>query len=390
MKIENSKLKIGINGYFLSRPFTGFGVYTIWLLKALSKIADPSEWEFIVFTPEKPKNTFKAPVKIVVIPQRKSLGASLAKIYWEQFQIISSAKKHRVRLLHHFYPSTAVLGRGLKQIVSIHDATPWHFDEHSIGLKIKMLRKFMIWSNKKALRVISVSNYGRDDVSNIYQIPKNKIDVIYNGIDGKFREQITKSGIDRITKKYEIQNPYIFYIGGFEIHKNVRRLIEAYAKVKDTISQDLIIAGGVFSKSRLGVYKDYFDLPDLMARYQLEGRVKMIGVVPDEDLPALYKGADLYIMPSLAEGFNLPLVQAFASKTPSIASDTLASREIAGNATYLVDGTSSDAIASGIIRVLGDKKLQENLIAKGVRQQSQFLWENSGERLLSFYSQILH
>jgi alpha-1,3-rhamnosyl/mannosyltransferase len=115
----------------------------------------------------------------------------------------------------------------------------------------------------------------------------------------------------------------------------------------------------------------------------------MIGVVPDEDLPALYQSADLFVMPSLAEGFNLPLAQAFASKVPAVAANSPASREIAGQAAQLVDGASVDAIATAIISVLSDKSKRDQLIAKGVEQQSQFKWDDAASRLLSIYSRFV-
>ena len=157
MKIENCKLKIGVNGYFLSRPFTGFGVYTNGYLQALQKIGDPQMFEFIVYTPEKPQQNYQLPIKIKVIPESKKYGASLGKIIWEQKYLPREAKKDQVDLIHHYYPATVVFDKGIKQITSIHDATPWHFIEHNQGLKTKLFRKFTVLSNIKTNKIISLS-----------------------------------------------------------------------------------------------------------------------------------------------------------------------------------------------------------------------------------------
>ena len=384
------KYRIAINGYFLSRPFTGFGVYTSGYLQALQKIADPEKFEFIVYTPEKPQQNYQLPIKIKILPESKKYGASLGKIIWEQKYLIRQAKKDQVNLIHHFYPSTIVFDKGIKQLTSIHDATPWHFAEHNKSIKTKLFRKFIVWSNKKADKIISVSQYGKDDVATIFNIPKEKIDYIYNGIDNSFRCKITEAGKERVLQKYNISNRYIFYIGGFEVHKNVKRLFLAFARAASEIKHNLVIAGGVFSKARLDVYQDFFELPKLIENYKLQKRVQLIGVVPNEDLPALFQSADLFVMPSLAEGFNFPLTQAFASGVPTIASDTAASREIAASASLLVDGTNIEAIGAAIARLLHDKKKQNELIATGIDRQRQFVWENSAQKLLEIYEQMLN
>lgn len=382
------KHRIAINGYFLSRPFTGFGVYTNGYLQALQKIADPEKFEFIVYTPEKLQQSYRLPLKIKVIPETKKYGASLGKIIWEQKYLPREVKKDQVNFIHHFYPATIVFDKGVKQLTSIHDATPWHFAEHNKGLKTKIFRKFTVWANKRADKIISVSQYGKDDAATMFGIPKDKIGYIYNGVDNSFRRQVTDAGKQIVLSRYNISDRYIFYIGGFEVHKNVRRLFLAFARAASEVKHNLVIAGGVFSKARLGVYQDYFDLPKLIANYKLEKRVQLIGVVPNEDLPALFQSAGLFVMPSLAEGFNLPLVQAYASKVPTIAADTTASREIAAGASLLVDGTNVEAMAAAIARLLNDKKKQNELIATGTDRQRQFVWEASAQKLIEIYGEM--
>jgi glycosyltransferase involved in cell wall biosynthesis len=382
------KKKIIINGYYLSRPFTGFGVYTNGLLKSLQKVANPKDWEIIVFSPVKPNYSFTSPISVKVIPEPSTKDARWQKLKWEQVIFPTEAKKLKPDLIHHFYPSTIVFDKGMKQLTSIHDATPWHFAAHNQRLSVRLFRKFNVWSNRKADRVVSVSQYGRYDVSTIFNIPKEKIDVVYNGIDSSFRNKVTEAGKKRIKEKYNLPDNFIFYIGGFEIHKNVKRLLLSYIRSAKDIKQDLVIAGGVFSKARLDSYRDFFALPDIIKKHNLEDRIHLIGVVPDEDLPGLYQLADLFIMLSLAEGFNLPLVQAFASSVPTIAANTAASQEISGNASALVDALSVESISDEIIKLLNDKKKQQDLIAKGLLRQEQFNWSDAASRLLSIYDEM--
>lgn len=381
------KYRIGINGYFTSRPYTGFGVYTWGYLKLFAKIADPEEFQLLVFVPKKPNISLGGAVRFVVLPLAKD--SPLKKIIWEQSAVAKAAQRYNVDLLHNFYPATVIFDKGIRQLTSIHDATPWHFDEHNLGIKLKLMHAFSIWSNRKADRVVSVSNYGRYDVASVFGIDKSKIAVIYNGIDSRYRQKITEAGKTRIREKYHLPQNYIFYIGGFEVHKNVRRLFLAFARAASEIKQNLVIAGGVFSQARPAIYKDYYDLPKLIANYKLENRVHLIGVVPEEDLPALYQAADLFVMPSLAEGFNLPLAQAFACRVPSVAAKTPATAEIAGRAADLVDATNIEAMAAAMVKLIHNKKRQNELIGEGLIRQKQFTWENSAKRMLQLYREMI-
>lgn len=379
-------MKIAINGYFLTRPFTGFGNYTIGLLRALGK--SKGNDRFVIFVPHKVDFDFGKNIKIVVIAPKKWLGASLAKWWWEQWQIISEIKKQNISVVHHFYPSTSIFApKSLIQLASIHDATPWHFSEHMYSTKVRFFRKFTVWASKKAKRIITVSQYAKNDIATVFGLDKNRIDVVYNGVNKEFKSASRRTKIEQTLLKYNIKKPYIFYLGGFEIHKNVRNLFFAYAKIVSETKADLVIAGGVFSQTRPPVYKDYFELPVLIKNYKLQNRVHMIGPVPYEDSPFLYQGASLFVSPSLAEGFNIPLIEAFASGVPTVASNTTSTAELADHGAYLVDPTDPSAIATAMIRVLNDKKLQSRLIERAKEIADQFSWNSAARRLVEIYHQ---
>lgn len=379
-------MKIAINGYFLTRPFTGFGNYTIGLLQALGKVDKVNQ--YFVFVPAKVDFDFGKNIKIVVIEPKKWLGASLAKWWWEQSQIFREIKRHHISVVHHFYPATSIFApKNITQITSIHDATPWHFPDHMYSAKVRFFRKFTVWSSKKARRVITVSNYAKSDIAAVFGILKERINVVYNGIGDQFSILNSQLAISKILKKYNITQPYIFYIGGYEVHKNVRKLFFAFAKIVSETDANLVLAGGVFSQTRPPVYRDYFDLPGLIKNYKLEHRVQMIGAVPSEDLPALYQGASLFVSPSLAEGFNIPLVEALSCGVPVVAANIACNQEIAGNGAYLVEPTDIKAIARGMLEVLNDKKLQKKLVSRGRQITDRFSWDTAARRLIEIYGQ---
>jgi glycosyltransferase involved in cell wall biosynthesis len=380
-------MRIAINAYFLTRPFTGLGKYTRGLLNVLDSSGHGHE--IIAITPERVDRQFSQRVELVDVPLPRQVGPSIGKFWWEQWIMPKTAKNHQVDFIHHFYPATSVLTL-TPQIISAHDATPWHFPAHNYSAKIRWFRKFTMKASRRAKLIVTVSNTAKEDIAKVFDIPERKIRVIYNGIDENFRHTVSGKDKSVIAKKYSINFPYIFYIGGFEVHKNVRQLFLAYTKAASEIDEHLVLAGGIFSKTRPPVYKDYFELPELIKNYKLEHRVHMIGAVPDEDLPALYQGANLYVSSSLAEGFNIPLVEAMASKIPIICANIPVNHEIAideagRKAAMFVDTKNVNDLAMAIIKILHDQKKQKELIANAWARQKEFTWRQAGQKLIDLY-----
>lgn len=379
-------MKIAINGFFLTRPFTGFGNYTIGLLSGLAKI-DRSN-SYVVFVPDRVR--FKPAskrIKIVVLPEKRWLGASLGKFFWEQRQMPKAAQAAEADLLHHLYPATARFTR-IPQIVSIHDATPWHFPEHNYSAKVRWYREFTRKTSKRAARVVTVSNFARADISEVFGISREKITVIYNGIDPIFRKKVSGVTAANVLAKYHIKKPYIFYLGGYEIHKNVRRMFFGYARIVSEVDENLVLAGGVFSKTRPAVYRDWYELTKLIENYKLQNRVQLVGPVETENLPSLYQSASLFISPSLAEGFNIPVVEAFASRVPVVCSNTAGTKEIAQEAAYLFDPSNQVSIEKAILKALNDSELRRKLVEAGWQRQQQFSWEKAARELIAVYQRL--
>lgn len=385
-----SNMRIAINGYFLTRPYTGLGNYTQGLLTAIGRLK--SNHQFFVFVPEPVKVSLGDRITTQVIPPIQHIGPSIGKFWWEQWQMPKAATKCSAALIHHLYPATSILTK-IPQITSIHDATPWHFPEHNYSVKVRWFRQFTLKSSQKARAVVTVSQSAKEDIARIFNIAESKIIVIYNGLDENFRKMIVEPRLKSVLAKYQINYPYIFYIGGFEIHKNTRQLFFAYASAASEIKQHLVLAGGVFSKTRPPVYRDFYELPRLIDNYKLPHRVHMIGPVPPEDLPALYQGANLFISPSLAEGFNIPLVEAMASKVPIIAANIPVNQEIAidhagHKGALLVNTKDAGELKRAIIKLLNNKVKQKELVANAWERQKSFGWDQAAQKLIAIYDQF--
>ena len=379
-------MKIGINGFFLTRPYTGFGEYTIGYLSALSKI--DAHNHYVIYTPKKVSLALGKNFKIKVIAPVNFLGISLAKLWWEQFQIMADARHEKCDFVHHFYPVYSILFPGTRQIDSIHDTIPWTFPGYNYSFSTRLLRKFIAYSAQRANLVLTVSATSQEEIIKNFFIAPQKVKMIYNGYDQLLDKKILLGKIEQVLQKYHITRPYIFYLGGFDIRKNVKNLVLAFAKVNKNIPENLILAGGVFSPQKR-LYADYYELPDIIKRNRLQGRVALCGPIEVEDLPALYQGASFFVSPSRAEGFNIPVLQALASGKAVACSNVSATKEIAGKCALMFDPDKIEEIADSLYTLSRDKKTRNDYEQKAFSRAREFSWDKSARELLKIYEEFI-
>jgi len=180
-----------------------------------------------------------------------------------------------------------------------------------------------------------------------------------------------------IRRRYGIERPYVLFCGTREPRKNLRRVLEAFERI-DRFELELVLAGPVGWKE---------DLTDHIA--SLEGRVRPVGFVPPDDLGALYAGAQVVVYPSLAEGFGLPVLEAMAHGAPVVTSAGSATEEVAGRAALLVDPLDTDAIASAMERILGDRALAASLGAAARARAATFTWDRTADLVTSVYAEAV-
>lgn len=243
------------------------------------------------------------------------------------------------------------------------------------------------WSIRLATHLISVSNYTKEEILKHYKISRNKITVIYEGVDDRFFRNYSKNEKNKtakVLKKYRIKNPYILFVGTVQPRKNLIRLIAAFSAAREKLHTkynkiELIIAG------KLGWL--YHNITKAPKRYQVEEFVKFVGRVDDDDLPYLYFAADCFILPSITEGFGLPVLEAQAAGVPTIVTRQGAPAEIARSAV-LVDPQSSESIENGIVKLLSDKTLQQRLIREGRRNAKKMSWSKTAYSTINLLRRI--
>ena len=239
-----------------------------------------------------------------------------------------------------------------------------------------------------AERILAVSNFTKSEIERLFGIPNTRIEVVYNAIDDRFlRGHASAADRDLIAKRYQVTYPFLLYAGSISPHKNVARMIEAFSALKTELEKEqtypdlkLIIIGDDLSGNP--------DLRRTVVRSGVQNDVRFLGFVPIEVLRIFYDEANVFVFPSLYEGFGLPPLEAMAHGTPVVTSNVSSLPEVVGKAAVLVNPENVFEIMRALHRVLTDPALRERMKERGYEQAGKFSWEKSVRRILGIYQQV--
>jgi len=271
--------------------------------------------------------------------------------------------------------------RRAKTLVTVHDLSFIRLPECADANLRAYLNKVVPRSVHRADLVLADSQNTKDDLVELLDVEPDKIEVVYPGVEERFHPIEDQALLEEVRKRYNLPPRFILGLGTLQPRKNFTTLIEAFADLRFAICDlRLVIAGG-----KGWLYEDIFAIVE---RLGLEEQVSFPGFVADEDLPALYNLADLFVFPSLYEGFGLPPLEALACGKPLVASNASSLPEVVGEAGLMVEATDAEALAEAMKRVLEDNALREGMIAKGLEQARQFTWQKAAAKLLSLYEAL--
>jgi glycosyltransferase involved in cell wall biosynthesis len=273
--------------------------------------------------------------------------------------------------------------KNARAVFTIHDLIFRFFPEYHLPLNRwflgLMLPKFM----QRADAVIAVSEHTRRDVMKLMGVPGEKITVIYEGVHSSFRPVENRPELERVRALYQLPARFILFFSTIEPRKNLVTLLDAYAALlrQDSNAPPLVVAG------RKGwLYQETLQhIRDL----GLSERVRLTDWIANADVPALLNLAEVFVYPSLYEGFGLPPLEAMACGTPVIASNASSLPEVVGNAGILVEPRDAPGLAQALTRVLRDDALRHELRAKGLEQAARFTWERAARETLAVYERVL-
>jgi glycosyltransferase involved in cell wall biosynthesis len=241
-----------------------------------------------------------------------------------------------------------------------------------------------MWSaTRQADRILTVSEASKHDILKFFNVAPEKVSVIYNAIDERFLQPPDEAQMDRVRQRYQLDHPFVLYVGNIKPHKNVTRLIEAFGQARTDGLGDLklLVIGDDLSR--------YPALRQTVHRHKLDKHVRFLGFQPHEMLSSFYRLARVFVFPSLYEGFGLPPLEAMACGTPVVTSNVSSMPEVAGEAAVLVDPYDVRSIADGIRRAATDEPLRQALIERGLARARTFSWADSVERIHRTYLEVL-
>ena len=373
-------MRIGIDYTAAVRQGAGIGRYTRELVRALAELDQGND--YVLFA--------------------AAGGQRLADAGWpSDFQMRSAPLSdralailwHRLRLpiwvelatgaVDIFHSPDFVLPpvRRARTLVTVHDLSFIHYPQCADANLRAYLNKVVPRSVHRADLILADSQSTKDDLVELLGVESDKIEVVYPGVEKRFHPIEDQTLLEEVRNRYYLPSRFILSLGTLQPRKNFARLIEAYSLlVTHYPFLQLVIAGG-----KGWLYEEIFATVEQLG---LEEKVIFPGFVADGDLPALYNLADLFVFPSLYEGFGLPPLEALACGRPVITSDASSLPEVTGGAGLMVEAIDVEALAEAMKRVLEDKTLREGMIARGLEQAGKFTWEKAAVKLLNLYETL--
>jgi len=302
----------------------------------------------------------------------------LVRIGWEQLVQPFVLWQEKIDLVHSLAFVTPLVSP-CPSVITIYDLSFLIFSQSFKYLKRLYLTLLTRLSARKARRIITISESTKRDTVRLLGVSSKKVAVVYCGVDRAFRP-LPEREVASFRQKRGLPERIILFVGTIEPRKNVARLVEAYSHLKD--GQVKLVIGG----ARGWLYEEVFARVEEL---DLTGDVLFPGYIPPEELPLWYNAAELFVYPSLYEGFGLPPLEAMACGTPVITSNVSSLPEVVGEAGLTVDPMNSKGLAEAINQVLGDGALRQSMRERGLARASRFSWAKAARETVGVYRRAL-
>ncbi|AGK95863.1 glycosyltransferase family 4 protein [Clostridium pasteurianum] len=350
----------------------GIGRYSYELAKNIYKL---NKVDLKIVIREEDKHLFRFAEKEDLVIA-KGIDNSKSRNYYEQFKLPDLINELYPEAIVHYPDSMAPLFAKNKVVITVHDLA-------FKSLKNVFTLKTTLWKNlitdlsiKKANKIITITNFVKDEILKYYNVDSNRISVVYNGFNNFSKDSIELKNISNNILKFS-NKPYILTVSTISPRKNIDGLIKAFNLIKDKINCDLVVAG-----KNGWMYEDIFKL---VKDLNIENRVTFTGGINDDELKSLYKNANTFIYPSFYEGFGLPPLEAMSYGIPCIVSNADSLLEVVGDAAFSINPHVIEAISNGIVQVYSDSKLREAIVNKGFERIEKFSWEMCARIVATLY-----
>jgi glycosyltransferase involved in cell wall biosynthesis len=375
-------MKIGIEAQRIFRKKKhGMDIVALELIRNLQQLDHANEYVVFVKTDEDSGVIREsANVKIISIP-----GGPYP--YWEQVLLPKAVREHGVELLH-CTSNTAPLSLSIPLVVTVHDIIyleKWNFTKGTPYQIVGNL--YRRWNVppvvRKSSMVITVSDFEKKRIREHFRLGENQIRTVYNGVGAHFK-RVTDAGVLKSVKeKYNLPDNYVFYLGNTDPKKNIIGVMQTLSHLRKNNQLNFQLLMLDIDRDFLHRIANEIGDPDVLSY------ISFVGYVPNQELPAIYSMAKLFLYPSLRESFGIPILEAMACEVPVVTSNTSSMPEVAGDAALLANPNDPVDIARNVLSLLNDEKLGHDLVAKGLRRSSQFSWRNNALQTLTIYDSLL-
>ena len=378
-------LRIGIDGRGIYKTIDGIGRYSLNLIRSLASIDQTNQ--YIIFKNKEIKE------KIIDAPNFQEIEVDFRHLSMRSlFSLPFLIKKYNLDVFH--APFFIAPLWGVKNlVVTVHDLMAITFPNF-FGGRGYLQEKGAYWyhrifvplSIRRAKKIIAVSQNTKSDLINHLHIDPENISVIYEAVDDQFKKSHTSSEIERFKRDKRLPERYFLYAGNMKPYKNIHLIVSALGilkgkgMLKGMLKHKLVIAGRKdrFFPSIYNEVKDKNLLDDVI----------FLDYVSDEYLPILFKGADIFIFPSLYEGFGLPALEAMSLGVPTIVSNASSLPEVVSDGAIIVDSHDPQDLAQAILTLLKDEDLRKKLSQKGIERSQTFSWKKAAEETFDLYLKV--
>ena len=373
-------MRIALDGRYIQDHFPGIGRYTYELARHLP-ILSPED-EFLLLTDPGAVNTRFALEAILARDNVRAVPVEASPFGpWQQWAVRRAAAAHDADLYHSPY-YLMPYAMPCPTVATIHDLIPLRFPESlprpRLAPLFRLLIRLCAW---RADHLIVDSDATRHDLACEGVGAAQRITRVYLGVDRRFCPQ-SSDEVARYRERADLAQPYLLYLGINKPHKNLTRLLKAWALVPEPLrhAHMLVLAG----------HKDarYAEDRVLVESLGVGASVRWMGSVPEDALPPLYAGATAFVFPSLYEGFGLPILEAMACGVPVACARASSMPEIADDAALLFDPANKQEMADALARLLSDEPLRARLKERGLAQAEKYTWERTAAETLAVYRRV--
>ncbi len=383
-------MHIAINGWFYDQQSTGSGQYLRHLLANLRLTAPELELSLILPPHIQPPRDLSPAINVVsasssrLLPSALGRPSGLRKVFFEQRAFPRIARQIDADIAHVPYWGTP-MACPVKLVTTVLDVIPLLYPIYNRGPLASLYTALVSSAARGSNHIITISETAKVDIEEQLRIPEDQITVAYLAPAERYHPRIGAEDDEVVREKYDLPERFVLYLGGFDWRKQVNQLLLAYTYVgeADGDAFPLVIAG------REPSYDDrlFPNLREYCRRLNIEDYVRWIGFVDEEDKPALYRLADVFVFPSVYEGFGLMALEAMASGAPVVASDAIVFEEILEDAAFIVNNARE--MAGAILALLIQQPLRDTMINQGLALASNYSWRKTAEETLEVYKRVM-